>query len=314
MVPAVLLGLSTFSCSDMLDIAPETAVDAEQVYQNIFDADAAVIGVYGKFINLAERHVVLNELRADLLNLTANAAGNADLQQINYHTVLPGNQYADPRAYYEVIINCNDVLRNFNIMVSENKITQAEYNHRYSDIMALRSWVYLQLGVQYGQVPYITDPLATVNDLADQSKFQKIGFDVLLDSLINVTEKIPYKDLYPTGSSLLTNISGFNTQNFFVNKRLVLGDLHLWKGNYTQAATHYRAILETGASDASKGARFYDQYKVSWSNPFNPEIGFNGAKPPSGIMSGCGTCRLPPIPALQTLSSTCLRTRGAVTY
>ncbi len=278
MVPMVLLGLSTFSCSDMLDIAPETTVDEEQAYQNIFDADAAVIGVYGKFMNLAERHVILNELRGDLLNVTANAAGNPDLLQINYHTVLQDNNYANPRPYYEVIINCNDVLRNFDKMVRENKITRIEYNQRYSDIMALRSWVYLQLGIQYGRVPYITDPLAKVGDLTDQSKFQKIEFEVLLDSLINVTEKIPHKDLYPTGSSLLTNIGGFNTEKFFVNKRLVLGDLHLWKGNYTQAATHYRALLETGASDAAKGARYYDQYRVSWQNSFNPEVGFNGTQ------------------------------------
>lgn len=277
-VPIVLLGLSTFSCGDMLDIAPETTIDEEQAYQNIYDADAAVIGVYGKFMNLAERHVILNELRADLLNVTANAVGNADLLQINYHTVMPDNKYANPRPYYEVIINCNDVLHNFDRMLEENKITVAEYNHRYSDIVALRSWVYLQLGIQYGQVPYITDPLAKVTDLADQSKFQKVEFEVLLDSLINVTEKIPHKGLYPSGSSLLTNIGGYNTEKFFVNKQLVLGDLHLWKGNYTQAATHYRTILETGAADASRGARYYDQYRVSWSNPFDPEVGFNGSQ------------------------------------
>ncbi|ALI99871.1 RagB/SusD family nutrient uptake outer membrane protein [Rufibacter tibetensis] len=277
-VPIVLLGLSTFSCSDMLDIAPETTLDEGQAYQNIFDADAAVIGVYGKFMNLAERHVVLNELRADLLNVTPNAAGTPDLLQINYHTVQPENRYADPRPFYEVIINCNDVLHNFNKMVSENKITRDEYNQRYSDIAALRSWVYLQLGIQYGRIPYITAPLAKVDDLTDQSKFQKVEFEVLLDSLISVTEKIPHKDLYPTGSSLMTNIGGFNTQKFFVNKRLVLGDLHLWKGNYTQAATHYRVIMETGAADASRGARFYDQYKVSWSNPFNHSVGFNGSQ------------------------------------
>ncbi|MFA1771538.1 RagB/SusD family nutrient uptake outer membrane protein [Rufibacter glacialis] len=247
----------------MLDVAPETTIDAGQAYQNIFDADAAVIGVYGKFMNLAERHIILNELRADLLNVTPNAAGNSDLLQINYHSVLPENNYANPRPYYEVIINCNDVLHNFNKMVKENKITRDEYNHRYSDIMALRSWLYLQLGIQYGRVPYITDPLAQVVDLTDQSKFQRIEFEVLLDSLIAVTERIPYKEVYPTGSSLVTNIGGFGTQKFFVNKRLVLGDLHLWKGNYTQAATNYRALLETGATDASRGNRYFDQYRVS---------------------------------------------------
>ncbi|WP_460894197.1 RagB/SusD family nutrient uptake outer membrane protein [Rufibacter soli] len=277
-VPVVLIGLSIFSCNDMLDLEPETALDESKAYQNIFDADAAIIGVYGKFINLAERHVVLNELRADLVSVTGNAASNADLMQLNYHTVQPENKYANPRPYYEVIINCNDVLHNFNKMVADNKITRAEYNERYSDVAALRSWIYLQLGIQYGRVPYITDPLAKVTDLTDQSKFQKIDFEVLLDSLITFTEKIPHKELYSTGSSLLINIGGYNSQKFFVNKRLVLGDLHLWKGNYTQAATHYRKVLETGLLDAGKGARYYDQYRVSWSNQFDPFVGFNGSQ------------------------------------
>jgi hypothetical protein len=43
-----LWGLS--SCSKFLDVEPEEVLLKEQMYRNIFDADAAVIGVYGKFL------------------------------------------------------------------------------------------------------------------------------------------------------------------------------------------------------------------------------------------------------------------------
>ncbi|MCJ8165931.1 RagB/SusD family nutrient uptake outer membrane protein [Pontibacter sp. E15-1] len=276
-MPVVLLGVATLSCKDTFDIQPETALDKDQTYQNVFDADAAVIGVYGKFMNLAEQYVVLNELRGDLLNVTVNASSDPDLIQINNHSVNETNKYADPRPFYEVIVNCNDVLANFDKMVQENKMEQAEYAQRYSDIGALRSWVYLQLGIHFGRVPYVTDPLATVADLKDQAKFPVLEFDQLLDALIDFTEGLPVKDQYPQSASLMANTDGYTTQKFFINKQLLLGDLHLWKGNYTQAATHYKAILETGTTDSNLD-NYYESYRIAWGYPFSHEVGFTGSQ------------------------------------
>ncbi|MCC9165808.1 RagB/SusD family nutrient uptake outer membrane protein [Pontibacter harenae] len=276
-VPFVLLGIATLSCEETFDIKPETALDKDQTYQNVFDADAAVIGVYGKFMNLAEQYVVLNELRGDLLNVTENASANPDLIQINNHSVDATNKYADPRPFYEVIINCNDVLANFDKMVQENKMEQAEYAQRYSDVGALRSWVYYQLGIHFGRVPYVTDPLATVEDLKDQSKFPVLELDQLLDELIGFTEALPYMQPYPQSASLMATTDGYNTQKFFINKHLLLGDLHLWKGNYTQAATHYKAVMETGTTDSNLD-NYYGQYRVAWGYPFSHEDGFTGSQ------------------------------------
>ncbi len=269
--------VSLLSCNDMFDIKPETSVDYDQAYQNIFDADAAVIGIYGKFVTLAEQHVVLNELRGDLINITGNAAANPDLLEINYHEVSIGNKYADPKPYYEVIINCNDVMENLEIMVEENKIEQTEFLERYSDIGALRSWLYLQLGITYGEVPYITDALSNVDDLYDQSKFPVLHLDDLLDQLIQFMEDLPYKGNYAANSSLVTNIDGFNTQKFFINKKLVLGDLYLWKGNYTQAATYYRDIMEEASTAA--GEDLYMKYKIAWGTyAFDLVTAFTGSQ------------------------------------
>jgi hypothetical protein len=93
------------------------------------------------------------KLRGDLLQYTTNADEN--LRQISTHSVTAGNPYANPRPFYELIINCNDVLKHFRIMYAENKLNETEFNQRYSDIGALRSFLYLQLGIHYGQVPYV---------------------------------------------------------------------------------------------------------------------------------------------------------------
>jgi hypothetical protein len=274
-LPAVFLLTALLpGCKKMFDVRPEQSLDKEQVYQNIYDADAAVLGLYGKFLQLAKQYVVLNELRADLMDATLNA--DEALKQLNEHSVTAENPYADPRPFYEIILNCNDVLKNFDKMREEKKIKEEEYRQRYSDIAALRSWVYLQAGIQFGNIPYITTALETVNDVKDESKFPRLDLRQLIDTLVKTTENIPYKELYPAGTSLITIVDGYSTSKFFINKKCLLGDLYLWRSAFTgsaednrKAASWYKDVLETFGTNA-------DGYRVKWAEvTTNNDIAIN---------------------------------------
>ncbi len=258
-VMALVFSLS--SCSDYLDVQPEDKLVEEQMYRNIYDADAAVIGVYGKFMALAEKNVILNEMRADLMTTTRNSS--PFLKEISEHNVSPNNPYANPKDFYVVIQNCNNVLKNFDIMLEKKRFTQEQYDQRYSDIGAIRSWVYLQLGIHYGSVPYITEPIETIEDVKNISKYPKLSFNQLLDQLVSFTENLPYKDLYAAGSSMVINIDGYNTAKFFINKECLLGDLQLWKGNYMEAAAHYKNVMETGTKGGAD-TELYNTYRVKF--------------------------------------------------
>ena len=259
------------SCKKMLDREPEVTLTSTQVYRNVFDADAAVIGVYGKLMGLAKQYVILNELRADLMEVTDNA--DEYLKQINTHNVSANNPYANPRPFYAVINDCNDVLKNFNIMREQKKFKEVEYQQRYSDVGALRSWLYLQLGIHFGNVPYVTDPLETVDDVKNTSKYPILPFQQLLDSLISFTQSLPSLNPYPAGvlgASLNTFIDGSNTQAFFIEKHSLLGDLYLWKGNYRAAAGNYRALLESVGYNVSPGSeQFYQQFRIPYASVTN---------------------------------------------
>lgn len=257
------VSLTSISCKKILNVEPKDKLDVSQTYRDIYDADAAVIGIYGKFMNLAKQYVVLNELRADLMDVT----GNSDqyLKQITTNNVTDDNPYADPRPFYEVILNCNDALKNFDVMLKENKMTSTEYNMRYSDIGSIRSFVYLQLGIHFGQIPYVTEPIANINDLKDESKFPKVTFDQLLDKLVSFTDALPYKEMYPSGTSLITSVDTYATEKFFINKNCLLGDLHLWKNDYKTAAGYYKRVLSLYDADANINIRFY-RYKLSASD------------------------------------------------
>jgi starch-binding outer membrane protein, SusD/RagB family len=263
------------SCKKILDVKPEDELDVSQMYRNVYDADAAVVGVYGKFMGLADRYILLNELRADMLDFTSNA--DQYVRQLSTHTVTPDNPYANPRPFYELIINCNDVLKHFKMMREENKLKQSEFDQRYSDIAALRSFLYLQLGIHYGdQVRYVTEPLENINDVMDESKFPPLTFNVLLDSLVNLTEALPYKLEYPSGTTLNITVDGYKTDKFYINKRVLLGDLNLWKGNYERAAYWYRQVMET-ATSGTAGETYYSKYKLGWAGGHNHYVSYSRA-------------------------------------
>jgi hypothetical protein len=271
------------SCRKLFDIKPEEALDHSQVYQDVNDADAAIIGIYGKVMGLAGRYMILNELRADLVDVTTSATDRY-LQEINEHQVSADNSYADPRPFYEVIMNCNDALKNFDAMLKDKRMNTDDYVLRYSAVGAIRSWIYLQVGIQYGDIPYITDPLESLDAIKDVSEFPRITFDELLTNLITFTEGLPYKQPFPAGTSLLMNVDGYSTEKFFVNIKCLLGELYLWKGNYTQAAINYQYMMNYGdiLYPAMNSEQWYETYKVAytanlsggnWSNIFSQPYG-----------------------------------------
>ena len=57
--------ISVFSCKKAFDVKPGDQVDVSNAYQNVYDANAAVVGIYAQFLTLADRYIILNELRAD---------------------------------------------------------------------------------------------------------------------------------------------------------------------------------------------------------------------------------------------------------
>ena len=260
-----MLLLSVVSCQDFLDVEPKDKLSGEQVYRNVYDADAAVVGIYGKFMGLAEKYVLLNEMRADLMTTTRNSSPY--LKELSEHNVSAENPYINPKEFYLVIQNCNDALKNFDIMLAQKKFTQSQYEQRYADIGCIRSWVYLQLGIQYGTIPYITEPIETLDDVKNSTIYPRITFNELLEKLTTFTEGFSYKKQYESGSSLVVNVDGYNTEKFFINKECFLGDLQLWKGNYLQAAMHYKNVMES----SSPTVNTFDNYRVKYAEVITNE-------------------------------------------
>lgn len=248
----LFIAIVLMSVQSCVDNTPEEVLDYNDFYKDMNDADAAILGLYGQFMDLAAQVVVLNELRADLMDVTPNAS--TYLQEINISKPTRENPWSDVTKFYQVIQSCNDMLDNFNKMLASNKMTKDNYDERYSDVAALRTWVYFQLGIHFGSVPYITKPVVSASDM-EPYKDKDLKLDVLVDSLILCMEKLPTLENYKASKLVQSTIDGYSLAPFFINKKCLLGDLYLFAAktptDYTKAAAQYRDVMATNESNSS---------------------------------------------------------------
>ncbi len=242
------------SCNYTLDVNPNEVVVDSLHYKNVYDVDNSIWGLYGKVADLAENIIVLNELRADLIDVTPNAT--PDLVAINNFTATEDNKYCDPVKFYAVIANANITLFNLEKMRTEKRISETDFAPRYSDVMAIRTWTYFQLGMHFKQVPYITEPVTDINKFLKDSIAQKLSLDELIPVLIREMENLPTLAVNTLSANynktITSNEKSFYLNMQFINKRILLGDLYLWNDQFVQAAQQYKAYMDEDDTGSSK--------------------------------------------------------------
>ena len=244
------LGWAFTSCSDIMDTDSELVEKLEDNrLQEPTDSVYSVMGIVYKMQAIADRTVLLGELRSDLTTTTASAS--KDLKAITNFTVDTDNAYNRISDYYAIINNCNYYLKNVNkdLVKNDRKVFEAEY----AVVKAFRAWTYLQVALVYGNVPLVTEPLLTEVDAQDALNQSFVGINEICNYFIDDIK--PYVD---TKLPVYGQINDQNSQKFFIPVRALLGDLCLWAGRYAEAAQYYHdylsshtAPLPTGISSAT---------------------------------------------------------------
>jgi hypothetical protein len=249
----IALFVGTPACSDMLETSDGNAVNVSRHYNDFNDADKAILGIYGKLMGLVDRVILLNELRADLLDITDNSTD--DQVMLNNHIPNPNNKYCDLSPFYEVILNCNDALYHFDEMLAANKISKTDYDYRFADVMAVRCWLYLQMAIHFGNIPYVTEPLEKVADVNDPSRFPVLSLEDVLARLIASFEPLPKGISFSSPLIVAGTIDNYAIgREMLLNKHMVMGDLYLWNNQYVEAATQYFEVINEAETKNIFGA------------------------------------------------------------
>ncbi len=231
-------GAATTSCEDMFtadnnyvttDLAPQ-----DTLYQ--------MMGIINNLQKVADRSILFGELRADLVDINDHTP--IDLREMAEHTMGESNAYNNPADFYSVINSCNIFLAHADSTLK----TQGESYYEKEIIAAkcFRAWTYMELAKIYGdQAPFVTEPVVTsnaaeqiVSNTANRKDLVAICDFCINDLLPHIAASRGRVDegLLPSyGGSL----NGLSYSKFFIPLRLMLAELYLWRGSFTQNQSDY---------------------------------------------------------------------------
>ena len=136
----------------MLDTDSESVVlEDRNTLNHTYDTVYSLLGIFQRMQAIADRTVVLGEIRGDLVTVTDNVSEDLrDLYRFDFANLSSDNKFADPIDYYAVINNCNYFLANADTTFYRNQ--QSVFLKEYISVLSLRAWTYLQLAQVYGRV------------------------------------------------------------------------------------------------------------------------------------------------------------------
>ena len=229
------LGAATVSCEDMFT-AENTLVTTELAPK---DTLFQMMGIIKRMQKLADRTVLLGEVRADLVDVDPLHA-SADIQQLAANNVSATNVYNQPADYYAVINSCNIYLT----YVDSLRKSQGTRDYYEKEILAaksFRAWCYLELIKNYGEVPYVRTPVLTSDDAESiVASGKKEGLVPILTGMINdlsnfrATENNELRQAYADRS-----FNSVRLRDIFIPVRALLAELYLWRASYTGSEADY---------------------------------------------------------------------------
>lgn len=296
----LLIGITAISCSDdFTDLAPISNRNEAQFYNNANDFIAAINasyaglqdnGVYGR------AYWTMFEMRSDNTDQGPDATGlAAQYAEINRFTEDPLNEQITAAwiGSYKVIANCNVILERIESVEMEESLKQ----RIVGEALFLRSLMYYQLAVAYGNIPLQLVPY-TAGTVLEQVDAMTVYAQLITD-LGSAEDNLPVS--YPASDV------GRATKGAAAT---LLSKVLLTKGDNAAAADVLKRIID------NYGYQLVENYKDIWgvSNENNIESIFevqfmgggigqgsaftNEFSPSAFLQTGSGFGRNRPTPAL----------------
>ena len=228
-------GMVLTSCGDMLETSSELVeFEKDNTLNHPTDSVYSVLGIIGKMQVIADRTLLLGEVRGDLMSTTD--AASADLKNLSAFNFAADNRYNAVSDYYAVINNCNYYLAHVDTALQRRGRTL--FTQEFAAVKAFRAWTYLQLAQIYGQVPLVVNPVMTEQEARDAMNQPRVDINAICQYFID--------DLTPVADTELPRfgtIDSWDSQSFFIPMKALLGDLCLWAGRYLDAARWYNSYL-----------------------------------------------------------------------
>ncbi|MHC2991011.1 membrane protein [Pontibacter sp. HJ8] len=173
---AMLLMLSACK-DDFLDQYDPNAISTAQFFKTEGDVLMAVNGVYQSLRSsntIGEGSYLYTDERSDDAGRNDNQSNAGEPFQFNDFSLLPSNTYLKSHwvSMYSSIARCNTVLASIDNVTFANPETKEQYR---AEVKFVRALVYFHLVRKWGDVPLVTTPLLTSDEIAANTFREKQG-------------------------------------------------------------------------------------------------------------------------------------------
>jgi len=295
----VIAALGLNSCEDFFNPDQALIIKEDDYYKNWYEYRAAEMGMYALQQKLVDQIIILGELRGDLLEITPNA--DRDLQDIYNFRISTDNKYASPNNFYQLIAATNDLARRLEQNfpeVLEKTPANTNYDRLYGEVLCMRAWAYFNAVKIYGRIPYIYPSLTSPEEVeayvnssrtyydVNETVYDKSGLDTVITVDTIALEKM-YLDMNMVIDTFTTqlpariktvgvihnidngdltwDVTVWNNDAYYA----LMGEMHLFNSNLTEAYNYFYPILFNFDSESSVKYGLDSKFSFyNWDNIF----------------------------------------------
>lgn len=233
---SIVLIAFTSSCTDWLDIRPESDVVLDEFWQNETQVNEVLAACYR---SLTEKSVMSSmitwgELRSD--NVTYGNDMNKDQVKIINLDINTSNEFCKWGSMYTVINYCNIFLHYApGVVEIDQNFTETEYRSLEAEVLAIRSLAYFYLVRTFKRVPWVETP--SIDDNQNYYVKQSEEEEVLAKIIADLEKALKFtREQFET----VQFTKGRITKNAV---RAMLADIYLWKGDYNKSIEYCDQII-----------------------------------------------------------------------
>lgn len=234
----VLIALMGFlnSCSDFLDITPETLVTTDQFFQTREEYDQALIGAYQPLQSVYNTDWLLTELVSDNTYFVFNTAqrGPKPMEDFATFTLETNNVHLSNQWtwFYQIISRSNQILSR----IDAAEFSQADKDNIKGQALFLRAFSYFELVKKFGGVPlFVNVPSSYDETFLPRSSAEEVYSQIVTD--LNLA-----KNLLPAKSQ--QTVGKANSGAAYA----LLGHVFLTQKKWSEAESNFREVLNMGYS------------------------------------------------------------------
>lgn len=230
------------SCSDFLDIKPQSEIILEDFWNEKADVDNVVAGCYSALQSdgVRKRMMIWGEARSENVMAGQGINNDVNLYNILKENITAMNTYTTWDGFYDVINRCNTVLKYAPAVAEKDPAyTQGDLNATIAEVTALRSLAYFYLIRTYRDVPFSREAFTDDDQKMD---LPATPFAEILNNLIDDLEAVKdgavkrypeTKPLYQTGRITQDAINA------------MLCEMYLWKGDYDNCIKYADLVIKS---------------------------------------------------------------------